>query len=159
MKLILISCAPFKAIILINGLAYSQPAIQCAGKDYSSLEKNKEYYELLFAKTYFLDDNWVHNLKLEFDHFSLNFQGNTYKLPPSPTTITPGMCQSAFNSIENGACLFESLLVMYETNHNKAYINWAMDLSLHWISMRGIVRGNEGYSEKSSWGLINHNGN
>jgi|LakMenEpi03Aug12_release.lakeMendotaPanAssembly.Ray.scaffolds.fasta_scaffold92929_3 hypothetical protein len=138
MKLKLISRATFKAILLINGLAYSQPTIPCAGEDYASLEKNKEYYELLFAESFFLDDNWLPNLNLEYEAFSWNFQGNTYKLPSAPTTITAAMCQSAFGSLENGARLIESLLVMYETTHDKAYLHWAMDLSVHWISMRGI---------------------
>ena len=113
--------------------------------------KFTEYYNHLFAKSYFRDPlNSTDPLK---DVFSWNYKGNTYKLPAQPDS---SHCYSAFGSLENGARLIESLLVMYETTHDKAYLHWAMDLSVHWISMRGIGRGNTSYSERNSFGSINH---
>jgi hypothetical protein len=48
---------------------------------------------------------------------------------------------------------------MYETTHDKAYLQWAMDHSEHWVSMRGIGHGKAGYSERNSFGSINQDCN
>lgn len=87
------------------------------------------------AKSFFVDKITTTET---YDAYPWNFKGNTYKLPGYPTPITESHCEDAFGSLENGARLIESLLVMYETTHDKAYLHWAMDLSVHWISMRGI---------------------
>jgi hypothetical protein len=92
-----------------------------------------EYFNLLFTKGHNPIPPTSTN-PADFT-YSWNYAGNIYKLPSSPTSSD---CELAFGSLENGARLIESLLVMYETTHDKAYLHWAMDLSVHWISMRGI---------------------
>lgn len=116
-----------------------------------------EYFNLLFTKGN--NPNPPNSTNPADFTYTWNYINNIYKLPPAPTTITAAMCQSAFNSLENGARLIESLLVMYETTHDKAYLHWAMDLSVHWINQRGIGRGNASYAERGLLGSINHSGN
>jgi hypothetical protein len=117
--------------------AKSQVQFPCSGLQYANNAMFKEYYDMLFSKSFFEHDPVVGNIG-NYPAYPWDFLGNTYKLP---STILATDCKSAFESLENGARLVESLLVMYETTHDKAYLHWAMDLSVHWISMRGIEPG------------------
>jgi hypothetical protein len=128
----------FTCILLIMQISKlkSQPQFPCSGLDYANNVMFKEYFELLFSKSFF--DHDPDGAIPSYPAYPWDFLGNTYKLPDYPTSITVTHCKSAFESLENGARLIESLLVMYETTHDKAYLHWAMDLSVHWISMRGI---------------------
>lgn len=131
-KRIILLCV---VIILQICKVTSQIQFPCDGIQYANNAKFKEYFDLLFSKSFF--QHTPANFQ-PYPAYPWDFLGNTYKLPDYPTTITETHCKSAFESLEDGARLIESLLVMYETTHDKAYLHWAMDLSVHWISMRGI---------------------
>jgi hypothetical protein len=120
--------------------ASCQSTFPCNGINLASSSSNKEYYDLLFSKSFFLN---IYAEDVPYNLYAWNHKGNTYKLPPA-TTPTKAMGEAGFNSLENGARLIESLLVMYETTHDKAYLHWATDLSVHWISFYIIQRVKKG---------------
>jgi hypothetical protein len=149
--------------ILIVGLLFlifdttivkSQITFPCNGIDYSNFSNQKGYYDLLLSHSFFSDNTSLPNQT--YDAYTWSYFGNTYKLPAQPDSSHR---YSAFGSLESGARLIESLLVMYETTHDKAYLHWATDLSVQWISRKGIGLGKAGYSERNSFGSINPNCN
>jgi hypothetical protein len=147
----------FLFILLITqlGNVKSQTQFPCSGSEYSNNSQVKEYFDLLFSKSFFNHDP-DGNVD-SYPAYAWSFMGNTYKLPDYPTPITEADCKSAFESLENGARLIESLLVMYETTHDKAYLHWAMDLSVHWISRERLGQENKSYSLRNPFASINHN--